>query len=195
MKEALRATPDSVYVARRLFFTNSIDGIISAIGVNVGAFDEGVRPLSMALAILGGSIAFGVAAGFLGALLSERAERVRELREMERALGGSLEGSVYSRAAMVVPIYVAFWSSLGILIFPLLVASPYFLSHLGVLSLGSAYFLSGALALLALAVIGALLSRVSGESMMVSSLRAVMLGLGSMGLVYMIKRVVWAAVG
>lgn len=181
-----------MYVARRLFFTNSIDGIISAIGVNVGAFDESARPLSLALAIVGGSIAFGVGAGFLGALLSERAERVRELREMERALGGSLRGSVYWRAALVVPVYVAFWSSLGILLFPLLVASPYFLSHLGLLGLWEAYLLSNALAVLALSLVGALLSRVSGESPLLSSLRVVLIGLGALLLVYSIKRVLIA---
>ncbi|MCX8196131.1 MAG: hypothetical protein N3F67_03530 [Acidilobaceae archaeon] len=189
LREALRATPDSAFVARRLFFTNSIDGIVSAIGVNVGAFDVGVRPLSMALAILGGSIAFGVAAGFLGALLSERAERIREVRDLERALGGSLRGSVYWRAALVVPVYVAFWSSLGILLFPLLVASPYFLSHWGLLGILEAYVLSNVLAVLALSFVGALLSRVSGESPLLSSLRAVLLGLGALLLVYSIKRV------
>lgn len=194
-EEALKIAPDSRAIARRLFFTNSIDGLVSAIGVNVGAYSEAASPLTIGLSIFGGIVAFSFISAFAGVVLSERAERSRELRELERAMGRSLRGSIYARATTIVPIYVALWSFAGVLAFPTLVASVYLLSHFGLISLREAFFLSTAVAILLMGLLGAYVSSVSGERMVWGLLRASLLGVGALSVAYVFKSLALLLIG
>lgn len=158
-------------------------------GVSVAIFNPTVEPAIIALGMIGGSLSLGVVSGLAGVYLSERAERFREVRELERKLGGSLEGSIYEKAAQLVPVYVALWSFAGMLIFPLAAATPYIMAAAGILSLNAAFSVSVVMVMAMLSLIGAYMGRISGEGVLKSALRAILLGVLAFTVVYAAKLV------
>ncbi len=177
LRAIVKVYPDVKSIARRMFVTNSLDGIVAALGVNIGGYSSEGDPLLLASSIVGGSVAMGVISGMLGVYLSEKAERMREYRELERKLASDLKESVYWKAVQVVPIYIALWSGLGILLFPLLIAAPYFLASRGLLPMTAAYWASIVGALASMAWLGFYLARISGENPVRGSARVVGMGL------------------
>jgi len=161
----------------------------------MGAFRPDLDPLVIAMAILGGSISLSVISGFLGVFLSERAERVRELRELERKLGADLSRSLYALSARFTPLYVALWSSIGMLVFPLLSATPYLVAKMEALDLWEAFIASLAATYTALALIGVYLARITGENVYISAFRLLLLGLLASMVVLAFKIVVGVALG
>ncbi len=183
-----RIYPDVEPVARRMFVTNSMDGLLAALGVNVGGFSPESDPLLMASSIIGGGVAMGIMSGMIGVYLSERAERVREVRELEKKLSAKLkEDSIYWRAASLIPIYVALWSGLGIVLFPTLVAIPYLLAASTLLTLQASFIASLSTSLILMALLGAYLGKISGEGVAASAAKGLLLGVAAAVLVYLLK--------
>jgi predicted membrane protein (TIGR00267 family) len=178
-----------------LFVTNSVDSIVSALGVNVGAYTPGIDVKVMILAVLGGSISLSIISGFMGVLLSERAERIRELRELERKLGASLRGSIYARATTIIPLYVALWSSTGMLLFPLVMVVPYLASLAGLIGVWEAFLASTTISLASLMAVGGYLGVITGEGILVSALRTLGLGLLVLIIVLVFKQTFTTLVG
>ncbi len=180
--------PDVPSVARRMFVTNSLDGLLAALGVNVGGYSPGSDPVLMASSIIGGGVAMGIMSGMVGVYLSERAERIREVRDLEKKLSAKLKrSSVYWRAAALIPVYVALWSGVGIVLFPTLVALPYLLAAGAGMGVEAAFIASTGIALLLMTLLGAYLGRISQENTIVSALRGLSLGLAALVLVYLLK--------
>jgi predicted membrane protein (TIGR00267 family) len=177
----LRALPDVQSIARRMFVTNSLDGIVAALGVNIGSFSPEHSPLLQASGILGGSLAMGVVSGIIGVYLSERAERLREYKELERKVASSLKESVYWKAVKIIPLYVALWSGLGIIMFPLLSALPFLIVAATGISIIPAYYSSMGISIAEMLFLGAYLGKVSGEGLLKSVLRVA--GMGAVALI------------
>ncbi|GAB6147721.1 hypothetical protein JCM10135_02620 [Stetteria hydrogenophila] len=186
---SLASFSDVRAIARRMFVTNSFDTLLTVIGVDVGGFSPNADPRIMAMSIIGGGVAMGVFSGFIGIYLSERAERLKEVRELEKKLARSLRNSVYWRLALVAPLYVAAWSSFGVLMVTCLVASPYILAGLGLIGVKTAFLSSVTLALALTALLGLYLGRISGEGLAKSAFRALSLGVGGVLLVLFLKKI------
>lgn len=165
-------------IARRMFVTNSFDGLLASIGVMIGGFSEEADPLLLGLSVVGGGVAMGVLSGVVGVYMSERAERMRELQMIEKKVAKSLKGTMYDYAARIVPIYVALWSGMGIILFPVIVSLPFFASSRGLISPFHALIAGLGLAYLIMVSLGAYLGRVSGESVLGYSLRGLALAIG-----------------
>jgi len=180
-RDALKVGPDAPFIARRMFITNSIDSILSSLGVNIGAYSSDLDPKIMILAVLGGSLSLSIVSGFIGVFVSERAERVRELKELEKKLGARLKSSLYAKSITLIPLYVALWSSIGMLVFPLIIVIPYVLALINLLKMWEAFVISIGITLTSLTVIGAYLGFVTGEKIQISALRT--LGLGLLALI------------
>jgi len=182
--------PDVPGVARRMFITNSLDGLLAALGVDVGGYSPNIDPILMASSIMGGGIAMGIMSGMIGVYLSERAERIREVRDIEKKLSSKLKkSSIYWRAASLIPIYVALWSGVGIIMFPTLVALPYLLVSITHTGIGTAFIASIAIALILMGSLGAYLGKISQENVIYSTLRGLSLGVAAIVIVYLLKGV------
>ncbi|MEB3774829.1 MAG: hypothetical protein GSR86_07890 [Desulfurococcales archaeon] len=185
--------PDVPSIARRMFVTNSMDGLLAALGVNIGGYSPTGDPMLIAASIMGGGVAMGVMSGMVGVYLSEKAERIREVRELEKKLSSKFkEDSVYWRAARLIPIYVALWSGIGIVLFPTLVAVPYIMAAVSGFSMREAFITSLAMALALMGLLGAYLARISGEDPLTSALRGLGLGVLAAIMVYLLKGVLGA---
>jgi len=176
-------------IARRMFVTNAFDGLLSTLGIILGLYVAGItNPLSYIGAVAGGSGVMGLFSGFIATYLSERAERLRELRETERVMLHSLRGSIYWKAARLVPLYVASWSALGAIIPPLTALTPfYFALEAGNRVAAPTIAASLAIILGFMYSIGFYMGRISGENPWLSGLRFLGIGLGATALLLGLK--------
>ncbi len=169
-------------IARRMFVTNSFDGLLSSLGVVLGNYVSGTTSLhSYVGTVLGAAFSLGFFSGVVATYLSERAERIRELKRTERAMLHSLKGTIYERAAKLVPIYVALWSGFGAIVLPLIGLTPFLVAlaagfHVKVHVL---VYSSAAIMIVELFALGAYLGRISGENVLLSGARMAAIGLAS----------------
>ncbi len=167
-------------VARRLFVTNSFDGLLTTIGVLLGSYIGGVTaPYSYIGAVLGGTVTMGIFSGFIGAYFSERAERKKELKELQAQVLKDLSNTIYGKASRYIPFYVAAWSSLGILLFPIMSVSPFLLSIYNVLSVNTALAVSIGIANFFVFTLGVYLGRISGEGVIRTGITMLGISLGA----------------
>uniref|UniRef100_A0A7J3X5K4 VIT family protein n=1 Tax=Thermofilum pendens TaxID=2269 RepID=A0A7J3X5K4_THEPE len=148
-------------IARRYFVMNCFDGVMTMLGFILGYFfSGGSNPGTAVGAGVAASIAMGVS-GFTGALLTEFAERARELEELERAMFKDLTPTVFGRALRVAALAAAVVDALAPAAGAMTVAAPVVLSSMGLVSFPTAVALSAATGLLVLFALGYYLGRIA----------------------------------
>lgn len=169
-------------IARRMLVTNSFDSLLSTLGIILGAYLSGAQNVAVYVgSAIGASLALGIFSGFVATYMSERAERLRELKETEKAMLKELKGSIYDRAARVVPVYVASWSATGSLLPPVVGVSP-FLAALVLdfrVEIKTLVYLSVTVIIIELFLLGVYLGKISGENKIVSGLRMASIGIAA----------------
>jgi predicted membrane protein (TIGR00267 family) len=176
-------------IARRYFVTNGFDGALTMLGILLGFYTGGDVPLVVAIsACLGAAIALGIS-GFTSALLSETEERKKELRELEESLVAPLEGSDYGKASQITPWVIAAVNGLSPFLISLFVILPLWLEQAGMgLPLPLGPLESGiGFSFLAILFLGIFLGRISGTFWLWSGLRAVLIGLVTAGIIFLIS--------
>lgn len=162
-------------IARRLFVMNAFDGVLTIMGVVLGAYLSGVQDSGFVItAGVGGSIAMGIS-GMSGAYMAERAERMRDIRKLESAMLRDLDGTHVVRAFRTASIVVALVDGLSPAIAALLLISPFFAVPL--ISMSVAAMLSLALGLVVLFLLGIFLARISEEVALISGLKMLLVGI------------------
>jgi predicted membrane protein (TIGR00267 family) len=150
-------------IARRYFVLNGFDGAMTVFGIVLGSWVAGVTKIGIIiLAGLGASLAMGFS-GFFGALIAEKAERGRHLKEMEEATDNKVD-PIHYEAARFVTVYVALVDGLSPALTALISLLPFFLASVGWIPLLSAYMVSLALSLATLFLLGIYLGKVAKES-------------------------------
>jgi len=180
IKQNLKAYVDMTNaseIARRYFVTNAFDTALGLIGLVMGSY---VVKVSDPMIIL--STGFGTAfavflSGFVGTYLMERAERLRELHELERSMLVSLENSLLERAQKTASLLVALASGVAALFASAVILSPFAFAHLGLGSIEIAYFWALAQGLLFLFILGFFMGRISRENKILYGVLAMFLGL------------------
>jgi predicted membrane protein (TIGR00267 family) len=176
-------------IARRYFVTNGFDGALTMLGILIGFYTGGEVPLVVAIsACLGAAIALGIS-GFTSALLSETEERKKELKELEESLVAPLEESDYGKASKIIPWVIAAVNGLSPFLISLFIIVPLWLEeagmglplHLGPLETGIG------IAFLAIMFLGIFLGRISSTFWLWSGLRAVLIGLVTAGIIFLIS--------
>jgi len=150
-------------IARRYFVMNFFDGIMTAFGIVVGGAAAIGEAAALIKAGLGASLAIMVS-GFFGAYMVERAERTVELKELERQLLRSLEGTRHEREAREKMLQLAVIDGVSPFLGAVLPILPYFFNLAGLVSYGTATLCSLGLSLALLLGLGFYLGRLMGES-------------------------------
>ncbi len=175
-------------IARRYFVTNGFDGALTMLGILLGFYTGGEVPLVVAIsACLGAAVALGIS-GFTSALLSETEERKKELKELEESLVAPLEGSDYGKASQITPWVIAAINGLSPFLISLFIIAPLWLEEAGMgLPLPLGPLETGiAFSFLAILFLGIFLGRISGTFWLWSGLRAVLIGLVTAGIIFLI---------
>ena len=168
-------------IARRALANNSFDGVLTMIGVLIGNMLGGVEEASIVIRIgIATSISIGVS-GLWGAYLAESAERGRELAELERISLTDLSDTKIGRASRMAVVVVALVDGLSPFVSSFIVLLPlFFAGLLGNITL--CYYLSLAIGLLCLFVLGMFLGHISERSLVGYGLRTVVAGMVAIGL-------------
>ena len=150
-------------IARRYFVMNGFDGAMTVFGIVLGSWIAGVsRSEIIVLAGLGACLAMSFS-GFFGALLAEKAERERHLRDMEVATNNNVD-SIHYEAARFVTFYVAFIDGLSPALTAMISLMPFFLVPVGLMPIWNAYVISLTLSFATLFLLGIYLGKVAKEN-------------------------------
>jgi len=176
-------------IARRYFVTNGFDGALAMLGILLGFYTGGELPLIVAIsACLGVAIALGIS-GFTSALLSETEERKKELKELEESLVAPLKESDYGKASQITPWVIAAVNGLSPFLISLFIIVPLWLGEAGMglpLPL-SPLETSISFSFLVIFFLGVFLGRISDTFWLWSGLRAVLIGLVTAGIIFLVS--------
>jgi len=164
-------------ISRRYFVMNAFDGALTMLGVVIGAYIAGfLEPLTIITAAISGSIAMGVS-GMSGAYMTEKAERTKELKELQRAMVSNLEHGLHHKSHQFATIFASLVDGLSPAIAAMFVVSPFFLTSYGIITVETAFYMTIVLTLILLTILGIYLAKISDESMIKYGIQMLVVGL------------------
>ncbi len=173
-------------IARRYFVVNGFDGALAMLGLNMGFYLSGGVAISTAVtACTGTAIALGMS-GLSSGYVSEMAEKKRELRELEHAMATSLEQSVHATATRLIPVLIALVNGLAPLLIAMLVTTPLWLAHAGVVMPTDAVPAAIATAFGVIFLMGVSLGWISGTFWLWSALRTLAIAVATSALILLV---------
>jgi len=142
---------------------NGFDGAMTVFGIVLGSWIAGVSKSEIiVLAGLGACLAMGLS-GFFGALMTEKAERERHLKEMEEATNNNVD-PIHYEAARFVTFYVALIDGLSPALTAIISLMPFILVSAELMPIWNAYVTSLTLSLATLFLLGIYLGKVAKEN-------------------------------
>jgi predicted membrane protein (TIGR00267 family) len=163
-------------IARRYFVMNAFDGSLTMLGIILGTFLAQVHDSRIVIgAGIGASLAMGMS-GFFGTYMTERAERTRKLKKLERAMVTNLEETVWDEASSFVSVWAAAVDGLSPALAAIVAVVPFMIAQMGLLSFMAALYGSLILIAVTLFFLGAYLGKISEENMPIHGLRMLLVG-------------------
>lgn len=162
-------------IARRYFAMNAFDGALTILGVLVGGFFAGIESAAQVLSLgLAASFAMGVS-GFYGAYMTEKAERNRELAELEESTLSNLRDTDIGHAQTYATIFVSIVDGASPALAAAVAISPFLLGE--AIGIENAFYASFALAFAELFALGAYLGHISRDRVILSGVKMVTAGI------------------
>ena len=166
-------------IARRYFTQNGFDGSMTMLGIIMGAWVVNVMQTEIIVtAGLGACLAMGIS-GLSGVYMTERAERKRDLKNLENAMMTKLNDSVITDATAFVSFYAAVVGGGAPVLTALISLSPFFLVFHGLLLIENAYLVSLALTLVTLFMLGVYLGRIAKENALLYGIQTLIAGIAT----------------
>jgi predicted membrane protein (TIGR00267 family) len=163
-------------ISRRYFVMNAFDGALTMLGVVIGAYVAGIlEPMPIISAAVAGSIAMGTS-GMSGAYMTEKAERTKELKELEKAMLTDLKNGLHHRSHKFATIFAALVDGISPALAAMLVVSPFFMVNPGIITVETAFFTCIVLTLVVLSLLGVYLAKISDESMIRYGVQMLLVG-------------------
>jgi len=176
-------------ILRRYFVMNGFDGALTALGIILGSLiaRNFANPEQLILSGIGASIAMGVS-GFWIAYLTEKAERTRERKELEKSMVTDLNNTRISKANFWTSIVIGAVDGLSPFIFSLIAISPFFFVLSG-LTMQVAYIISISVITVEVIILGLFLGAVSKENKIFYALKIIPAALLVAGLTFLLELV------
>ena len=163
-------------ISRRYFVMNAFDGALTMLGVVIGAYVAGIlEPMPIISAAVAGSIAMGTS-GMSGAYMTEKAERTKELKELEKAMLTDLKNGLHHKSHKFATIFAALVDGISPALAAMLVVSPFFMVNPGIITVETAFFTCIVLTLVVLSLLGVYLAKISDESMIRYGVQMLLVG-------------------
>jgi len=154
-------------IARRYFALNFFDGVLTMMGFTMGYYMVGGRdPNPIFGAGVAASVAMGLS-GFVGALMTEIAEREREIHELERNMFKDLDNTMIARSQKIAAVLIALIDAVAPALGALILAIPLAHPLVDLLGYDYAVLVSVSIGLAALFTLGSFLGAVSSKGRMV----------------------------
>lgn len=165
-------------ITRRYFVMNAFDGALTMLGVVIGAYISGIinQPTVIISAGIAGSIAMG-ASGISGAYMTEKAERTKKMKDLEKALLTDMKNGLHKKSHRFATIFAALVDGFSPAIAAMIVISPFFLIRFGIISVEIAFYSSIIITLIILSSLGVYLGKISDESLIKYGILMLFVGL------------------
>ncbi len=165
-------------ISRRYFVMNAFDGALTMLGVVIGAAASGYLENSTIIISAGiaGSIAMG-ASGMSGAYMTEKAERTKKLKDLERAMLTNMKDGLHGKSHRFAAIFAAIVDGVSPAAAAMIVISPFFLANYGIITAVTAFYTTIAITLIVLSLLGVYLAKISDESMIKYGLQMLLVGI------------------
>ena len=174
-------------IVRRYFVVNGFDGALTMLGLIMGFYVSDRVDLAVVItSCLAAALALGMS-GISSAYISEAAERRRDLAQLEKAMGTSLNESHHARAATWIPWLVALVNGIAPLLIALIIIVPLWLARSGMVLALEPLPAAMAVALVIIFLLGVFLGRVGGIFWLWSGLQSLAVALVTVGLIYLIS--------
>lgn len=172
-------------IARRYFIINSFDGALTALGIIIGASLANADPRLIISAVIGASIAMLIS-GFTGTYMSERTEKLIELKGIERAVLRKLRKTSLGSAFKTTPFITAAIGGLSPLGAAIFVLIPYLLYLANLFPGKYLLYSSIGLCFFFLFMLGIFLGRIAKEQVFLSGLKTMAVGAATALIIYLI---------
>jgi predicted membrane protein (TIGR00267 family) len=176
-------------IARRYFIKNGFDGSMTMLGIIVGSWIVAVsKPEIIVTAGLGACLAMGVS-GLFGAYMTEKAERMRDLKTLEGKMLIDLSDSIFSDASNFVSFYAAFVDGASPILTGVISLIPFVLTIIGTLVIWDAYICSLIVTLATLFSLGLYLGRVAKENIWLYGAKTLAAGVITVAIAFLLGAV------
>ena len=163
-------------ITRRAFVNNAFDGALTILGILMGNIILGATDPRLVISMgLSACLAMGMSGAF-GRYLSERAERKRTLRQMERYMFTDLSGSILERESDKKVLMISLIDGLSPALAAVIPLIPFFLAQSVLISVEVGVIASFVLDFFVLFILGVFLGRVSGENVLLHGMLVVAVG-------------------
>jgi len=174
-------------IARRYFVKDGLDGSMTMLGIIVGAWVVNVMQSEIIVtAGLGACLAMGIS-GLSGAYLTEKAERKRDINDLETAMMTKLNDSVITDATTFVSFYAAVIAGGSPILTALVSLSPFFLVLHGLLAVENAYITSIIVTLVTLFMLGIYLGKIAKENALLYGIQTLVAGVATIAIVLLLR--------
>ena len=163
-------------IARRYFVKNGFDGSMTMLGIIVGSWALEATAEYVVTTGLGACLAMGIS-GLFGAYMTERAERKRDLKNLENAMMTKLDDSVITDASSFVSFYAAIVDGGSPILTAIISLLPFILSLNGLIAVESAYIPSFIVTLVTLFMLGIYLGKIAKENALLYGLQTLVAGI------------------
>jgi predicted membrane protein (TIGR00267 family) len=151
-------------ISRRYFIMNAFDGATTVLGIVIGAYAAGITDeLWVIWSGLGVSLAMGLS-GFVGAYMTEEAEREKKLNALEKSMLTELKDSVVGQAGRFASVWAGIVDGVSPALTALVCLTPFFLSSQGLFLINFAIQLSVAMTLSIMFLLGVFLGKISNRN-------------------------------
>jgi len=176
-------------ILRRYFANNAFDGTITSLGVIMGAFIAGItEPRIILITLLSTSFALFIS-GAWSAYVTEKAERMRSLHDLEKKLLRSLKGTRLGRATKIIAFEAALVDGFSPFLVSLVIIIPFALAHLGLLPVMIAFQVSIMISLSLLGLLGAYLAVISKQGIFPLGVKMMFAGVLAIVLAVLLKAI------
>jgi len=164
-------------ISRRYFIMNAFDGATTILGIVIGAYAAEITNESWVIwSGLGVSLAMGLS-GFVGAYMTEEAEREKKLNALEKSMLTELKDSVVGKASRFASLWAGIVDGVSPALTALVCLMPFFLSSHGLFAINFAILLSVAMALSIMFLLGVFLGKISNRNMLFHGAKMFFVGL------------------
>ncbi len=172
-------------ISRRAFVNNAFDGALTILGILMGNLILGSLDSRVVISTgLSACLAMGMSGAF-GRYLSERAERKRDLRQMEQYMFTDLSGSLLERESEKKVLSISLIDGLSPALAAVIPLLPFFLVQSTMIPVAIGIPMSFLLDFFVLFILGVFLGRVSGENVLVHGLLVVGVGFATSVIIFL----------
>lgn len=167
-------------ISRRYFIMNSFDGLVTILGVIVGALVAGVIDPAIIIGIGMGSTIGMVISGFSGTFIAEKTEREIDLEKLKQALlAKSMDNTIHQKIFRTTVLWVSIIDAISPAISAIIALTPQLLAVYGFIDSYTATIYSILLILSFLFILGVYLARITRKNVIRGGLTLLAIGIGT----------------